>query len=302
MPGDVNRAVMNIPAADIQRIVDRYLRSEASASMVLMELVQLTEDTAALARALPTLAGEPARLRELARHLAENEAGCRTIVSMIRRRLDSAEVAGDAEDGIERCRKLFDASVAESEESSVALYSLGSPQLLAAATDEVIGVLEDWGVLGRHRDALEIGCGIGRLMVPLCSRVRFVVGTDVSSGMISAATRRLDGLSNTSVQLTTGQNLCEFGSGSMDLVYSVDTFPYLVLSGPALVERHFREVRRVLRPGGDFVLFNYAYGRSREDANGEVLALAQGAELQVIRADESPFRIWNGIGWLMRRG
>jgi SAM-dependent methyltransferase len=120
--------------------------------------------------------------------------------------------------------------------------------------------------------------------------------------MIAAATRRLEGFSNTSVQLTTGQNLAEFGSGSMDLVYSVDAFPYLVLSGKALVERHFREVRRVLRPGGDFVLFNYAYGRSREDANGEVLALAHGAELQVIRADEFPFRIWNGIGWLMRRG
>ncbi len=39
--------------------------------MVLMELVQLTEDPDALARALPTLAGEPARLRELAQHLAE---------------------------------------------------------------------------------------------------------------------------------------------------------------------------------------------------------------------------------------
>ena len=139
-------------------------------------------------------------------------------------------------------------------------------------------------------------------MVPLCSRMRSVVGTDVSSGMISAATRRLEGVSNASVQMTTGQDLSEFGSGSMDLVYSVDTFPYLVLSGHALVERHFREVRRVLRPGGDFVLFNYAYGRPREDANGEVLALAHGAELQVIRADESPFRIWNGIGWLMRRG
>jgi cyclopropane fatty-acyl-phospholipid synthase-like methyltransferase len=293
---------MDKQAITIQHIVDRYLRSEASASMVLMELVQHTEDTTALARALPTLAGDPARLRELARHLADNEAGCRTIVRMIRTRLDSPEVAGNVEQGIERCRKLFDASVAESEESSVALYSLGNPELLAAATDEVIGVFADWGVLGWRRDALEIGCGIGRLMVPLASHVRSVVGVDVSPGMISAATRRLKGLSNTSVQLTTGQNLSQFGSESMDLVYSVDAFPYLVLSGSALVERHFREIQRVLRPGGDFVLFNYAYGRSREDANDEVLALAHGAALQVILADESPFRIWNGIGWLMRKG
>ena len=300
MPDGLNRAIMNIPAA--QRIVDRYLQSEASASMAVMELVQLTEDTAEIAGALAALSGEPGRLRELAQHLAENEAGCRTIVRMIRQRLDSPEVAGDEDEGLARCRKLFDASVAQSEESSVALYSLGSPELLAAATDEVVAVLEGWGVLGSGRDALEIGCGIGRLMVPLCSRVRSVVGTDVSSGMVAAACRRLEGLSNARVRLTSGHDLAELDAGSMDLVYSVDTFPYIVLSGPALVERHFREVRRVLRPGGDFVLFNFAYGRSREDVNGEVLALAHGAELTVLRADESPFRIWNGIGWLMRRG
>ena len=153
----------------------------------------------------------------------------------------------------------------QSEESSVALYSLGSPELLAAATDEVIGVMDRWGVLGRDRDALEIGCGIGRLMAPLCSRVRSVVGTDVSSGMVAAAKRRLEGIANASVHVTAGQDLSEFDEASMDLVYSVDAFPYLVLSGHALVERHFREIRRVLRPGGDFVLFNYAYGRPRED-------------------------------------
>jgi len=293
---------MNLPVADIQRIVDRYLRSEASASMVLMELVQLTEDPAALARALPTLAGSPGRLRELARHLAENEAGCRTIVAMIRQRLDSPEVARDAAEGIERSRKLFDASVAQSEESSVALYSLGNPELLAAATDEVIDVLDRWGVLGRDRDALEIGCSIGRLMVPLAARVRSLVGTDVSPGMIAAATRRLEGRRNTRVHVTTGQDLSEFASASIDLVYSVDAFPYLVLCGHALVARHFQEIRRVLRLGGDFVLFNYAYGRTREDVNAEVLALAQRAELAVVRADEAPFRIWNGTGWLLRRG
>jgi len=293
---------MDIPVADLQRIVDRYLRSEASVSMVVMELVQFTEDTEALARALPGLGGDPGKLRELRRHFAENEAGCRTIVRMIRQGLDSPEVARSADEGIERSRKLFDASVAESEESSVALYSLGSPELLAAATDEVVGVLEDWGVLGRHRDALEIGCGIGRLMVPLASRVRSVVGTDVSSGMIAAARRRLEGLPNATVHVTTGHDLSELEAASMDLVYSVDAFPYLVLAGRALVERHFREIRRVLRPAGDFVLFNYAYGRSREDANREVLALANGAELEVVRADETPFRLWNGCGWLMRRG
>ena len=44
----LNGPLVDVPAADIQRIVDRYLRSEASASMVVMELVQLTEDPAAI--------------------------------------------------------------------------------------------------------------------------------------------------------------------------------------------------------------------------------------------------------------
>ena len=193
----LNIALMDISAADVQRIVDRYLRAEASAPMVLMELVQRTEDTEALARALTAVVGDPAKLRELGEHLDKNDAGCRTIVNMIRQGLDSPEIAPSAEEGIERSRRLFDASVAQSEESSVALYSLGSAELLAAATDEVVGVMEDWGVLGRGRDALEIGCGIGRLMVPLCSRLRSLVGTDVSSGMIAAAERRLEGRART---------------------------------------------------------------------------------------------------------
>jgi hypothetical protein len=43
---------VDIAPHDLQRIVDRYLRGEASAPIVLMELVQRTEDTAALAQAL----------------------------------------------------------------------------------------------------------------------------------------------------------------------------------------------------------------------------------------------------------
>lgn len=288
--------------AAIEQIVDRYLRCEVSASMAVMELIQLTEDAASLACILPTLSGPPAKLRPLARHLAENEAGCRTIVGMIQQRLDSPALASNAEEGIARCRTLFDASVAVSEESAVALYSLGNPELLAAATEEVIGVMEDWGVLKPGCDALEIGCGIGRLMVPIAPRIRSVTGTDVSAGMVGAAAGRLAGCLNTSVRLTSGHDLSAFAADSFDLVYSVDTFPYLVLSGTALVERHFDEVRRVLRPGGEFVLFNYAYGQSREDANNEVTKLAQRAQMQIIRADESPFLIWNGIGWLLRKG
>ncbi len=286
----------------LQQIIDRYLRGEISGPMAVMELVQRTEDVSAIEKAWPSLRGDRGQLDELHRLLTAHRAGCHTIVEMIEQRLDSAEPATRVDEGIERARRLFDASVAKSEEASVALYSLGSAKLLAAATAEVVEVLSEWGVLGEDRDALEIGCGIGRFLVALGPRLRSVIGTDVSAGMIAAAERRLRGEGGrASARLTSGQDLSDFADGSFDLVYSIDAFPYLVLAGRPLVERHFREIQRVLRANGDFVLFSYAYGRARHVDDGEVRQLASSAGLSVVRADQSPLTLWNGVGWHLRR-
>ena len=51
---------------------------------------------------------------------------------------------------------------------------------------------------------------------------------------------------------------------------------------------------RVLRPGGDLVIFNYAYGRERE---ADARELGEAAGLSVVRSDESPFRLCNGIAF-----
>ena len=120
--------------------------------------------------------------------------------------------------------------------------------------------------------------------------------------MIAAATRRLRELAGrASARLTTGADLFGFADASFDLVYSVDAFPYLVLAGQQLGETHFREIHRVLRPGGDFVLLSYAYGRSRAVDDGEVREHASRAGLAVLRADQSPFSLWNAVGWHLRR-
>jgi hypothetical protein len=147
---------MTIPVANIQRVAERYLRSEAATHVALMALVQVTEAAAALARALSALAGEPGPGLRIARHRAENEDGGRTICRMIRQPMDSPEVAGGAEDGIEMCRKIFDASATLGEESSAALYSRGSPVFLAPATDEIFVVLESRGVLGLSRQVRRV--------------------------------------------------------------------------------------------------------------------------------------------------
>ena len=285
----------------MQATVDRFIRGEVSAPVALMELLLATSDAGLVARTLPRLQAPPERLRQLVALADEHASGCATIAAMLNTGLDSSEPATSVTEGIARTRRLFDESVRRSEEASVALYSLGSPEVLAAATDEAVAVLDAWGVLGAGRDGLEIGCGIGRFLVPLASRLRSVVGLDVSPGMVDAARRRTAALANVEVRLTDGQDMSYLAPAAFDLVYSVDTFPYLVLSGRALVEAHLRDAARVLRPGGDLVVFNYAYGRSREVDVGELRELGEAAGLTMLRGDEAPFRLWNGLGFHLRR-
>lgn len=288
-------------------IVQRYARGEVSAQIATMELLLASKDVGVLTRALAVLSEAQAfaayreQVLELSRWVSEHTDGCVTITEMLRTGLDIPDGAPIADVAIAQSRRLFDYSVSVSPESSVALYSLGSPELLAQATAEVVAVFEAWQVLGPERDALEIGCGIGRIVEPLAARLRHVVGIDIASNMLQAARSRLLSVPNVDLRLTSGHDLRDFADQSFDLVYSVDAFPYLVRGGVELVATHFHEVARVLRPGGDFVIFNYAYGRPRAEDALEVSTLAAAANLSVVRSDVMPFELWNGIGFHLRK-
>lgn len=66
----------------------------------------------------------------------------------------------------------------------------GEPQVFwdsgrSTILKEVLPVITEFGV---NRDtALEIGCGVGRLIFPLCEIFRNVIGADISAGMIGRA-------------------------------------------------------------------------------------------------------------------
>ena len=282
-------------------VIDRYLRAEISAPIAIMNLLLLTWDSDQVLEAIAARDDDSAAMAALRDLAIAHVAGCETIAEMLQTELDDPEPAPSVEEGLARTRRLFDDSVSRSAEASVAMYSLGSPALLARATAEVVAVLEAWGVLDPARDALEIGCGIGRLLVPLAARLRSIVGLDVSPKMIEVCTARVAGLANVRVRETDGRDLRAIASHSLDLVYSVDAFPYLVLSGRALVATHLQDIARVLRPGGQLVIFNYAYGRSREVDAAELAELARAAGLTVLRSDETPFQLWNAIGFLLQR-
>jgi SAM-dependent methyltransferase len=240
-------------------------------------------------------------LAEMARLLHDHREGCERVATMLREHPDPAEVFSSPEESINACRRFFDRSVTRNEIASVAAYSLGDPDLLAVATREIVDLFERWGLLGPDRKTLEIGCGIGRMQAALSSRVAEAVGIDVSPKMIAAARRRNEGLSNVRFAVSSGQDLAGFEAESLDLVFAVDSFPYVYQAGPEVVEMHFQEAARVLRPGGDFVILNFSYRDDLAVDRSEVQKLCRALGFTLAVNGAQPFRFWDGVAFHGRR-
>ena len=190
---------------------------------------------AALARLGPA---EAPALVEVARLLGDHREGVAAAAALLLTHPDPEAKSGSAEEGIARFRDFFDQAVSRNEVVSVAAYSLGSAEILAVATAEIVALLGRWRLLGPGRRTLEIGCGIGRMQEALAPLVAEAHGTDVAPRMIEAAHRRCARLPNAAFTVGTGRDLAGYPDASYDLVLAVDSFPYLHAAGPALVETH----------------------------------------------------------------
>jgi len=218
--------------------------------------------------------------------------------AMIRRILDAVRHDLDAT-SIDAIAGMFDRAALLSPEASVALYSLGEPERLAAATAEVVDRLADWDLLGPDRDALDLGCGIGRFAAVLAPRLRSVTGIDVSEQMVREAWARTAGLANVTIRRTAGRDLGDFCDAAFDLVLAADSFPYLVQVG--LAEAHVAEAARVLRPGGDLVILNYSYRNDPDADRAELARAAAGSGLVVRREGTHDFRLWDAPSFVLSK-
>ncbi|MCF3651032.1 class I SAM-dependent methyltransferase [Synoicihabitans lomoniglobus] len=97
------------------------------------------------------------------------------------------------------------------------------------------------------RDALDFGCGVGRLSQALAPHFDRVTGLDVAAAMIEQANQHnRHGERVTYVHNPAG-HLRQFADHSFDFVYSVITLQHI----PASLQRgYLREFLRVCRPGG----------------------------------------------------
>lgn len=241
------------------------------------------------------------RLRALRRMHAAHPAGWTTIQAVLREVRHEA-VPGDEAQAVEAFAQAFDRAATVSPEASVALHSLGDPHRLALATDEVVRRMGEWGLLRPGGAALDLGCGIGRFAAAIAGRVRRVVGLDISARMVAEARRRCAGLRNVEIRQTSGRDLAGVADESIDTILAVDSFPYLVLAGPALVRRHVEEAARVLGPGGHLLILNHSYRGDTEGDRRELEALATDCGFRLRQAGTRPFTLWDGLAFHLVRG
>ena len=189
----------------------------------------------------------------------------------------------------------FDRVAAISPEAAVALYSLGSAELLAEATDEIIEQLHSWRLLGPQRLILDLGCGIGRLMPGLAAASGFVIGADISPRMLGIARARCFALSKVGFIRFAGKDLSPIGDRRLDLIVAVDSFPYMALSSTSLARHFFEEMARCLTTGADLVIFNFSYRGDLARDRNDVSVLAAEAGLVVRRNGTSDLTKWDGV-------
>lgn len=121
---------------------------------------------------------------------------------------------------------------------------------------------------------LEIGCGVGRIIKPLREMFAQVDGVDIAENMIQFAKKYLaDGKQNGQVYVNNGCDLQALSSENYDFVYSTIVFQHI--RSISVVKNYFREIFRVLKPGGYFKIQvhdyqdNPAAGKFDEEADAD---------------------------------
>ncbi|MES1184234.1 MAG: class I SAM-dependent methyltransferase [Myxococcales bacterium] len=282
-------------------IVARCEAGEISPAIALMELMMLMQDADTVGALVNELRGRSSGATALSELFNQHESGCRRIGAMLKSGVDCPPQGASIAEGVAFCRKLFDWSVRQSEAASVALYSLGSPELLSTATSEIVDLLRGYGLLASGHTVLDLGCGVGRMEAALAGEVRHIHGIDVSGEMVAAARRQTAGLPNVSIALSSGLDLQPLSDSSFDLVLAVDSFPYVVQAGWELAVTMFREAARVLRPGGELLILSFSYRGDRARDRQDARALAEQNGFELLVNGELPFRLWNGDVYRLRR-
>lgn len=130
------------------------------------------------------------------------------------------------------------------QDASVEFYSSGLGDIMLLM--ENVKRLND-GKLPAFRRAIDFGCGVGRLTLPLSSYAQHVVGLDVSPSMVQKARENLPAGKKRQVEYVLSDDELSTLPDTYDLVYSNIVFQHIP---PARGERIITKLMSGLQTGG----------------------------------------------------
>jgi SAM-dependent methyltransferase len=147
-------------------------------------------------------------------------------------------------------REDWDRRAREDYKLHIATGHAGSEeQFLESGERDLDDLVLDGIHLRPEASALEIGCGVGRLLIPLARRVACVQGVDISPVMIETSRAYTASTPNVSARVTDG-TLAGVADASLDFVFSFIVFQHIPAAGP--IRAYVEEAARTLKPGGVF--------------------------------------------------
>ena len=106
------------------------------------------------------------------------------------------------------------------------------------------------------RKALDFGCGVGRLIVPLAELAEYVIGVDVSDSMLNEAKKNCEARSITNVGFVKSDDKLSLLDGKFNFIHSFIVFQHIPIRRG---ERIFKNLIALLGDGGVCVVhFTYA--------------------------------------------
>lgn len=287
LPGIVMRTTTQMDPAIVPDAVAQCLRGEISAPVALSRLLLGGGDATSIASAIQAARPQPPSDPWVALNalVACRAAQLDRLAAEIRQTGSNHTALG----GVAAIAAFFDRAAAYSPEAGVALYSLGDPALLQAATHEVVEWLLAGGLLRSDADVLDLGCGIGRVAAAVAPHCRSVLGLDVSRAMVAEARRR-----HPSLRFAQSDG-AHVPPGPFGLVLLVDSMPYIIQAGVA--DAVVAGIAAALQPGGALVVLNLAYGCT--DAQNDAVAARWAARHGWRVAASRPFRLWDGAAYVL---
>jgi ubiquinone/menaquinone biosynthesis C-methylase UbiE len=151
-------------------------------------------------------------------------------------------------------------------------------KFFSTGTDEISGLMSTAKSLGlpmQHEQALDFGCGVGRLTRALAGHFQNVVGIDISDSMLRRA-EALNPQPNCKFVLNDSDSL-PFPSAQFDLIYTALVLQHV--PSQESIRRYITEFVRVLKVGGLLVMQipNHVPLRSRLQARPRIYSLLRSA-------------------------